>query len=156
MPIEYGIARPDERDAVLRLREEVFCDEQGVPLALERDGRDGEAVHCVARDGGRIDGTCRLLFEGGVWRLGRMAVRRARRGDGVGIGLLAEAHRTVLAAGGDRIALHAQVPVIGFYARAGYRLASPRFTDAGIAHALMVCDDPASLLDRAGPGGPRL
>ena len=68
----------DEREveAALALREEVFCGEQGVSLADERDGRDGEAVHLVAVEDGRVLGTCRLLLEGTAVKLGRMAEAR--------------------------------------------------------------------------------
>ena len=70
-----------ELRAALALRYEVFCTEQGVSEAEEIDGRDGEALHLVAVRGGRVIGTCRVLVEDGVGKLGRMAVERgARRG----------------------------------------------------------------------------
>ena len=56
----------DEQEiaAALALREEVFCGEQGVTLAGDRDGRDDEALHLVAVADGVV-GTCRLLIEPG-------------------------------------------------------------------------------------------
>jgi hypothetical protein len=42
--IEVRAARDEaEVEAALALREDVFCGEQGVSLADERDGRDAEA-----------------------------------------------------------------------------------------------------------------
>jgi predicted GNAT family N-acyltransferase len=128
---------PDELDAVLALRKAVFCDEQGVSLDLERDGRDGQAVHIVATEGGEVVGTCRLLADGDVWRLGRMAVRRDRRGTGLGALVLEAAHREVQASGGREVRLAAQVPVRDFYARYGYKERGDIFIEADIEHVLM-------------------
>lgn len=129
--------RPGEIDAVLALREAVFCDEQGVSPDLERDGRDGQALHIVAVDRGEIVGTCRLLADADVWRLGRMAVRRDRRGAGLGAAVLEAAHREVQASGGREVRLAAQVPVKDFYARCGYVERGDVFVEADIEHVLM-------------------
>ena len=70
--MDVRLARnPEEVDDALRLREQVFSGEQGVPLAADRDGRDGEAAHVVALERGRVIGTCRLVFRAGTARLGR-------------------------------------------------------------------------------------
>jgi predicted GNAT family N-acyltransferase len=136
--IEVRAAR-DEREveAALALREEVFCGEQGVSLADERDGRDGEAVHLVAVEDGRVLGTCRLLLEGTTVKLGRMAVARAARGRGLGRALLDEADVQSHALGAERIALAAQLTAQAMYERAGYEPYGDVFLDAGIEHVMM-------------------
>ena len=124
--------------AALDLRRRVFCEEQGVPLELERDGRDATALHLVAVDGsGAVVATCRLVRDGDAMMLQRMAVDRAARGRGVGARLLDAAHAEAAAAGADEVELHAQVPVREFYARAGYAAEGPEFEEAGIAHVVM-------------------
>jgi predicted GNAT family N-acyltransferase len=128
---------PSEVEQALELRERVFCGEQGVELAAERDGRDGEALHVIALDGDRLVGTCRLLVEDGVARLGRMAVVRDRRRRGVGAALLAEAERAARAAGAARMALHAQTAVRDLYARGGYVQHGQPFLEEGIDHVTM-------------------
>ena len=73
--MEVRLARDrDEVDQALALREHVFCVEQGVPLAADRDGLDELAVHIVAVESGRVIGTCRVLlgaeaFHSWGWRL---------------------------------------------------------------------------------------
>ena len=86
-----------ERTAALALRERIFCGEQGVSFEADQDGRDPEATHIVAVDDGAVIGTCRLLFRGHVARLGRLAVERDRRGDGIAAEILDDllARRTV-------------------------------------------------------------
>jgi predicted GNAT family N-acyltransferase len=136
--IEVRAAR-DEREveAALALREEVFCGEQGVSLADERDGRDGEAVHLVAVEDGAVLGTCRLLLEGTTVKLGRMAVARAARGRGLGRALLDEANVQSRGLGAERIALAAQLTARAMYERAGYEPYGDVFLDAGIEHVMM-------------------
>jgi predicted GNAT family N-acyltransferase len=127
----------DELAAALELRERVFCEEQGVSFEADRDGRDPEATHIVAVDGGRVIGTCRLLFRGGVARLGRLAVEPDRRGDGVGAAILREADRRARAAGADAISLHAQTYAKELYLRDGYEVRGATFVEEGIEHVSM-------------------
>jgi len=126
-----------EVDAALELRRRVFCEEQGVTLEAERDGRDAEAVHLVVSAGEGIVGTCRLLVYRGVARLGRMAVAPELRGTGVGAALLREADRVVAAAGEPLIRLHAQTYARGVYDRAGYAARGEPFLEEGIEHVTM-------------------
>jgi ElaA protein len=126
-----------ELRAALALRHDVFITEQGVSLADELDGRDDEALQVVAVRGGRVVGTCRVLVEGRLGKLGRMAVEQASRRDGVGARLLAEAEAAAQAAGVHRIVLAAQVDAERFYAAHGYATVGGRFVDAGIAHVRM-------------------
>lgn len=126
-----------EIDAALALRAAVFIGEQGVPEAEELDGRDADAVHLVAVRDGAVVGTCRLLAGEGTVKLGRMAVAAGSRGAGIGARLLAEADRRAAALGGERIVLAAQLPAVPLYERAGYRVRSEVFDDAGIDHVWM-------------------
>lgn len=133
-------ARADELPAILALRHAVFCEEQGVPVELERDAEDATALHLVVVDAGAVIGTCRLLGSGEVLRLGRMAVTRPRRGEGLGALLIACAHEVATEAGAREMQLHAQVPVRGFYERAGYTAEGDVWVEAGIDHILMRRD----------------
>ena len=126
-----------EVDAALALRYEVFCVEQGVSLAEERDGRDDEALHLVVVDDGDVVGTCRLLAEGSEVKLGRMAVAPAHRGRGLAGELLVEADARARELHAQRIALAAQLTAQALYARAGYAPYGDVFLDAGIEHVMM-------------------
>ena len=131
-------ATPEELEAALALRHAVFCEEQGVPLADELDGRDGEATHLIALDGEALVGTCRLLSEpSGTVRLGRLAVVVEARRRGIGASLLRAAEAEARAAGARRMALTAQVTAQGLYAAEGYAVHGEPFDDAGIAHVWM-------------------
>jgi predicted GNAT family N-acyltransferase len=127
-----------EVDAALALREAVFCGEQGVSLADERDGRDSEAIHLVAVEHGAVLGTCRLLVEGTTVKLGRMAVAPAQRGRGLARALLDAADARARTLGGERIALAAQLGAERMYRSAGYEPYGEVFLDAGIEHVMMA------------------
>jgi ElaA protein len=130
----------EELAAALALRRAVFCDEQGVPLADELDGRDGEALHVVALEGGEVLGTCRVLFEKDVARLGRLAVAREARGRGLGGAILGEAETRARSAGVSRMVLASRVDARGLYAGRGYTERGEVFLDAGIDHITMEKD----------------
>ena len=126
-----------EVEAALALRERVFCGEQGVTLAADQDGLDQEATHIVAVDDGRLVGTCRLVFENDLARLGRMAVEPSDRGRGLGAEVLAEAERASRAEGAQRIRLHAQEAAVTLYERAGFQAVGEAFLEEGIRHVTM-------------------
>ena len=127
----------DEVAAALELRSRVFCGEQGVSFEADQDGRDPEATHIVAVEGDAVIGTCRLLFRGQVARLGRLAVERDRRGDGIAAMILREADRVAGGVGAASIALHAQTYALALYESAGYQRYGPTFVEEGIEHVAM-------------------
>ena len=127
----------DEVEEALALREQVFCVEQGVEVAADRDGLDDLAIQLVAVESGRVVATCRVLVEGDVGRLGRMAVEARSRGRGLGAAILAAAERSARDAGARLMRLHAQRYVEDLYAAAGYTPYGEPFVEEGIAHVAM-------------------
>lgn len=128
---------PGEVEQALALREQVFCVEQGVEIAAERDGLDERAIQIVAVECGEIVGTCRVLVDGVVGRLGRMAVARPFRAQGLGAAILAAAERSARGAGARLMRLHAQRYVEQLYAAAGYAAYGEPFVEEGIPHVAM-------------------
>jgi len=127
----------DEVEQALALREQVFCVEQGVELEADRDGLDDLAIQVVAIESGRVIGTCRVLVDGDVGRLGRMAVEACSRGRGVGAAILAAAERSARDTGARLMRLHAQRYIEDLYAVAGYTAYGEPFFEEGIEHVGM-------------------
>ena len=128
----------DEVEQALALREQVFCVEQGVTLAADRDGLDDRAIQIVAVNGeAGVVGTCRVLVERDVARLGRMAVAARARGQGIGAAILAAAERSAVSAGARLMRLHAQRYVEDLYAASGYAPYGKPFVEEGIPHVSM-------------------
>ena len=138
---EPVVCRPVADDAELAsaydLRTEVFVDEQGCPIEEEIDEVDPVAKHFVAVRGGRIVGAARVYEAGGAAKIGRVAVKREYRGQGIGAALMEAAREWAAQAGYDECILHAQTPVLGFYERLGYRAEGEEFYEANIPHYRM-------------------
>ena len=132
------VSRQEFADA-LALRHDVFCLEQGVPEHEELDGRDdaASAIHLIAVEHGEVLGVCRLLIVGATAQFSRLAVRVDARRRGIASALLRLADDETLAAGADRLVLHAQTYARLLYERAGYRPRGRVFVEAGIEHIAM-------------------
>lgn len=128
--------REFQRALSIRLR--VFVAEQGVPREIELDEEDPKAVHFLAYVGVRAVGTARVVIKGREAKVGRMAVLKRYRGQGIGRTLLERSVRWARRSGARSIFLNAQVPVIGFYEKWGFRCVGRRFMEAGIPHRKMV------------------
>jgi ElaA protein len=126
-----------EMAAVLELRHDVFCTEQGVPEHEELDGRDNEAIHLVAVHDDQLLGTCRVLMVGSTAQFSRLAVRASVRRRGIATALLEAADAETRAAGGRRLVLHAQTYARALYEAHGYRPRGRVFTEAKIEHIAM-------------------
>jgi predicted GNAT family N-acyltransferase len=141
----------EDEDALHQLRTRVFVDEQSVPEAEEWDGLDPECVHVIAENAGDgIIGTGRLHPSG---KVGRMAVSAEWRGRGVGAAILRKLLEQAAASGLEAVYLHAQVPVLGFYARFGFVAEGPEFDEAGIPHRLMRLQLPIGTAPEAEEAG---
>lgn len=131
-------SRERDREALQRIRQQVFVVEQSVPETRERDGLDPDCWHVLARDEtGQPIGCGRLTPE---HKIGRMAVLSEWRGHGVGVALLRELVTRARAMGWPEVALAAQVSVLGFYERAGFTAYGDEFEDAGLQHRSMRLD----------------
>ena len=136
--VEVRPARDDaEVEQALALRVSVFTGEQGVNPSADIDGLDGEALHFVAVEDGRVIATCRVLIRDGVAKLGRMVVEREQRGRGIGARVLEVAESAAAEHGATRVLLHAQVAAVSFYARGGYAEVGEPFVEEGIDHITM-------------------
>lgn len=126
------VAWTQEKTRLSAIRSEVFIAEQHVPPALEWDGLDETATHLLALDAdGRAIGCARILNHASI---GRMAVLKSWRGQGVGNALLSAAIELCRRHGHGPIRLSAQVHAIPFYAAAGFTVCSDEYPDAGIPH----------------------
>lgn len=124
------------------VRLEVFVQEQQIPLALEQDSADADALHVLVRNRlGLPLATGRLLQASpGVGQIGRLAVKRVLRGDGLGKVAL-KALVAAAAQRGDReVMLHAQSSAQSFYTAQGFVPRGEAFMEAGIGHLEMVRD----------------
>lgn len=136
------IERTDDLATCRAIRHEVFVVEQNVPEAEEWDDLDADAIHLIARDDqGAAIGTARLLVLGDTGKIGRVAVRRAARGTGIGAALILASMQALRQIPGvTRAKLGAQCHAIGFYEKLGFVVYGPEYLDGGIPHRDMMRD----------------
>jgi len=122
-----------------KLRKEVFVEEQGVSIKLEQDSKDEDAYHLVLFNDGVAIGVGRILLEGDIAILGRIAIKKEYRCDGYGGVLLMKLiERAKNEFGMKSIELHSQVDVVGFYKKYGFEEVGHQYLEAGILHQNMV------------------
>jgi len=120
------------------VRRAVFIDEQGVSEAEEMDGKDDDAWHLVAYDGGSPVGTARLREpDPGVAKIERVAVLQSHRDRGVGRSIMHRLEDLARDLGMEEVLLHAQTSVEAFYSQLGYETTSDVFMEADIPHVEM-------------------
>ena len=134
----FRIVRADwsrDRERLVAVRTAVFVEEQGVPVGVELDGRDGACDHVLALAGAMPVGAGRLTPGG---KIGRLAVLADWRGRGVGSALLRELLAVAAQSGLGAVYLHAQVGALRFYEGFGFRAEGPVFDEADIPHRRMT------------------
>ena len=101
-------------------------------------------LHFVARDRERALGCARLRSLGDTAKIERVAVLRESREHGLGRALMEAAETAAWRHGHALLAIHAQLPVLPFYERLGWRAVGPEFVEAGIAHRKMEKTEPVA------------
>ncbi len=117
------------------IRTAVFIEEQQVPKELEWDDKDELATHWLALDQeANSVGVVRMLADG---HIGRMAVLKEARQQGIGKALLEQVIEYARAKNLFEAYLYAQTHALAFYQKAGFTAYGEEFLDAGIPHRSM-------------------
>lgn len=128
----------EEINKIYQLREQVFVGEQGVPLEIERDSADQKAIHIIAQYDNQSVGCGRIVFYQDTGKIGRLAVVKEYRGQGIGKALCSELINIATLKGYEQIILHAQLGSRGFYEKQGFQTSGDVFEEAGIKHIKMI------------------
>ncbi len=138
MNISIQITHWDEaKSQVMPIRHEVFINEQQVPEELEWDEFDQDALHAIVKKEQEVIGTARLIIDGQDAKIGRMAILKEYRDQGIGQKLLSILIQTAKEKGAQECILHAQTHAIAFYAKSDFEPNGPIFDEAGIPHVEM-------------------
>ena len=122
------------------IREEVFVKEQGFSLGSEFDEHDQHSWHVVLYLDGYPISTGRVFPENPeLFRIGRIAVRKAFRGQKIGTYTMKFLETKAKTLGGRRLVLGAQLDKAHFYETLGYRKdpTGEIYDDEGVPHILM-------------------
>jgi predicted GNAT family N-acyltransferase len=116
------------------VRTPVFIFEQNVAPDFEWDELDAMAVHLLATLNNEPIACLRIID---YHKIGRMAVLKQYRGNGLGAALLLAAVRICKQHGSKLMELSAQTHAIGFYEKSGFKVTSDIYQDLHIPHVDM-------------------
>jgi predicted GNAT family N-acyltransferase len=122
---------PDDAATLKAIRFEVFVEEQGVPAESEIDDNDPLSIHAIAWSDGQAAACGRLLPDG---HIGRMAVRKPWRGQGVGALVMEHLMERARQRGDREVVLSAQTHAVGFYEKFGFVAEGDEYLDCDIPH----------------------
>jgi len=127
-----------ELQEAFEVRRQVFVRGQGISEELVFDGHDGEALHMVVKDGGRVIGSARVQFlADNQAKLERMAVLKSYRRKGIGREMLLFLDAVWKDKQVQQVIIHAQLEVVPFYKLCGFDEFGLPFWEAGIKHIEM-------------------
>ncbi|MFG0588826.1 GNAT family N-acetyltransferase [Acinetobacter sp. YQ_14] len=123
-----------QQDAKL-IRKLVFISEQNIPEQDEWDDQDAISQHFIVYDHNQPIATARLLANNSV---GRVAVLKAYRGQGIGRLIMLEIIAYAQAQKRPSLQLSSQVHAISFYEKLGFSIQGDEYDECGIPHIEMV------------------
>ena len=123
-----------EQDAKF-IRKQVFIIEQNIPEEEEWDDQDVISQHFVIYDQDQPIATARLLQNHSV---GRVAVVKAYRGQGLGQMIMLEIISYAQKQGLSVLTLSSQVHAISFYEKLGFTVQGNPYDECGISHIEMT------------------
>jgi predicted GNAT family N-acyltransferase len=124
----------DEYELLTMIREKVFIEEQKVTSQVEWDGIDKDAIHFLAFKDKKAVGCARAFVIQNRMQLGRMAVLKEYRREGIGKALIETAMTLAKLNQLYAICISAQCHAIDFYKKFGFEVTSDIYLDAEIPH----------------------
>ena len=132
--VKHGRWDQLQQDAKL-IRTQVFICEQGITEADEWDDQDVISQHFVIYDQDQPIATARLLQNHSV---GRVAVVKAYRGQGLGQMIMLEIISYAQKQRRSVLTLSSQVHAISFYEKLGFTVQGNPYDECGISHIEMT------------------
>ena len=132
--VKHGRWDQLQQDAKL-IRTQVFICEQGITEADEWDDQDLISQHFVIYDQDQPIATARLLENNSV---GRVAVLKAYRGQGLGQMIMLEIISYAQKQRRSVLTLSSQVHAISFYKKLGFTVQGNSYDECGIPHIEMT------------------
>ncbi|HXH30679.1 MAG TPA: GNAT family N-acetyltransferase [Bacteriovoracaceae bacterium] len=133
------ITDPADYASALRIRREVFIEEQSVPQEIEIDSFEDEALHFLCFKGLLPAGTGRLRKKSPFMKFERIATLKRFRRQGVGKNLVTHMQNHAQETFPDYLpAMHAQLDAVAFYKTLEWRAWGETFYEAGIPHLFLT------------------
>lgn len=123
--------------SLMKVRIDVFVQEQAVSPAIELDEEDRTCDHYIIYDKHRIIATCRIIEHDNTWHIGRVAVLKEHRDKHCGSYMLQQVENLAIQKNVHKLVLGAQLAALPFYTKNGYTPYGDIYLDADIEHRMM-------------------
>jgi predicted GNAT family N-acyltransferase len=132
-------SEPELFDTALAIRREVFVQEQNGSPDIEPDSQDPTATQWLLTTlNGEPVATGRLIPQGTIAKIGRIAVLKPYRGQGIAAVLMADIIDQAIQQGYQEAVLEAQTYATGLYTKFGFKSEGEPFLDEdNIEHIVM-------------------
>lgn len=120
------------------VRKKVFVIEQNVPESLEWDKYDDTALHVICKVDESIVGTGRIVFLNDAAKIGRVAVLKSYRNQGIGKMIIQFLIEESKKREKKTIFANVQIRAQKFYEKLGFKRVGNTFIEAGIEHIKMI------------------
>lgn len=126
-------------EAAKKIREKVFCAEQGI--SFDYDEHDADAWHIVGYDKTKLIAAARMYKESeGIFKIGRVCVDKEYRKMYVGDTLLRALEDKAVCEKGWLIKVSSQESALGFYEKEGYKKTGKTSIEADLPHVFLEKD----------------
>jgi len=138
--LDSGRNTPEQLADAHYIRRTVFMEEQG--FSSDADGIDERAILAVAYCEGKPVGTARTFPDNPAdltrWHIGRVAVLKEYRSEGVGRMLMEALEQRAVAGGAREIRIGSQQHAVGFYGRLGFLPAGETYMEEFCPHVPLL------------------
>ena len=123
----------------IKIRYEVFTLEQGFDKDDDLDSKDNESIHILVFINNKPIATARMFLESkDAFHIGRLAVLKDYRHQGVGSFILKTFENEAKELNGKKVVLGSQIDKASFYEKCGYKKYGDIFDDANYPHIMML------------------
>lgn len=129
--VEY---KTPSKEAIQKIRDEVFIKEQGISKDIEFDGKDVDSYHVLVSFEDTKIATGRMQKDG---RIGRISVLKEYRNRGLGTLIMKAFIKEAKKKKYEKVYLDSQITAVSFYEKLGFTISSDVFVKAEIEHITM-------------------
>lgn len=120
-----------------KIRQVVFCEEQGKTSDEEFDGLDKDCIHVLIFEGDEYVATGRLYCKDEYYKIGRIAVLKHARGKHYGDFVVRMLIDQAFQLGAKKVYVGAQIKAISFYKKIGFKVNGEEYEEARMPHIPM-------------------
>lgn len=136
--MEYKLFNNTLPREAIDIRFQVFTLEQGFAKEVDLDDFDCKSIHILVYVDNKVIATARMFKEDeNTFHIGRIAVLKEYRHQGVGSFILSVFEKKAKELGGSKINIGSQIDKAEFYEKCGYKKYGDIFDDAGYPHIMM-------------------